>query len=143
MGRQIGNLRGMASALFALLSTPSFAPQNGNKEELLREARAISSDLAEIRFSDIAPPDLQAEQHAREHLESADAEERDFEVEMSDEVKQKRDLESLNMTCSRCKTVPHDAAICLMCGTTCCLQSHCCMDYENQSKGECNMHLRE
>lgn len=95
MGRQIGHLRGMASALFALLSTPSFAPQNGNKEELLREARAISSDLAEIRFSDIAPPDLQAEQHAREHLESADAEERDFEVEMSDEVKQKRDLESL------------------------------------------------
>ena len=95
MGRQIGHLRGMASALFALLSTPSFAPQNGNKEELLREARAISSDLAEIRFSDIAPPDLQAEQHAREHLESADAEERDFEVEMSDEVKQKRDLENL------------------------------------------------
>ncbi|KAI0802993.1 hypothetical protein BC629DRAFT_1490697 [Irpex lacteus] len=48
-----------------------------------------------------------------------------------------------NMTCSRCKTVPHDAAICLMCGVTCCLQSHCCMDYDNQSKGECNMHLRE
>lgn len=48
-----------------------------------------------------------------------------------------------NMTCPRCKTVPHDAAICLMCGTTCCLQSHCCMDYENQSRGECNMHTRE
>ncbi|KAI0344027.1 hypothetical protein BDW22DRAFT_1372632 [Trametopsis cervina] len=47
------------------------------------------------------------------------------------------------MTCPRCKTVPHDAAICLMCGTTCCLQTHCCMDYENQGRGECNMHMRE
>ncbi|KZT09063.1 uncharacterized protein LAESUDRAFT_723368 [Laetiporus sulphureus 93-53] len=47
------------------------------------------------------------------------------------------------MTCARCKTVPLDAAICLICGTTCCMQSHCCMDVENGYRGECNMHTRE
>ena len=47
------------------------------------------------------------------------------------------------MTCPRCKTVAQDAAICLICGTTCCFQSHCCVDHENQGRGECNMHTRE
>ena len=47
------------------------------------------------------------------------------------------------MVCPRCNTVPLDAAICLFCGTTCCFQSHCCMDLDNQSRGECNMHTRE
>ncbi|KAM5534387.1 hypothetical protein V8D89_011980 [Ganoderma adspersum] len=47
------------------------------------------------------------------------------------------------MVCSRCKTVPLDAAICLFCGTICCFQSHCCMDLDNQGRGECNMHTRE
>ncbi|KAH9891170.1 hypothetical protein C8Q73DRAFT_703209 [Cubamyces lactineus] len=47
------------------------------------------------------------------------------------------------MTCARCKTVPLDAAICLFCGTTVCFQSHCCMDRDNQYRGECNMHTRE
>ena len=47
------------------------------------------------------------------------------------------------MMCQRCKTVPLDAAICLICGTTCCLQSHCCFDTENGARGECNMHTRE
>ncbi|KAH9920331.1 uncharacterized protein B0H18DRAFT_1086433 [Fomitopsis serialis] len=39
------------------------------------------------------------------------------------------------MTCQRCKTVPLDAAICLICGATCCLQK--------RNSGECNMHTRE
>ncbi|KAI0638910.1 hypothetical protein C8Q77DRAFT_1078285 [Trametes polyzona] len=47
------------------------------------------------------------------------------------------------MTCSRCNTVPLDAAICLFCGTTVCFQSHCCMDVDNQARGECNMHTRD
>ncbi|KAI0757474.1 hypothetical protein C8Q80DRAFT_103676 [Daedaleopsis nitida] len=47
------------------------------------------------------------------------------------------------MICQRCKTVPLDAAICLFCGTTCCFQSHCCMDLDNQNRGECNMHTRD
>ena len=47
------------------------------------------------------------------------------------------------MKCSRCETVPVDAAICLICGTTCCMQSHCCIDGEANDRGECNMHTRE
>ena len=47
------------------------------------------------------------------------------------------------MVCPRCKTVPQDAAVCLLCGTTVCFQSHCCVDHENQDRGECNMHMRE
>jgi len=36
--------------------------------EALKEIRAISSQLSDIRFSDIVPRDLEAEAHAREHL---------------------------------------------------------------------------
>ncbi|PFH47196.1 hypothetical protein AMATHDRAFT_152756 [Amanita thiersii Skay4041] len=46
------------------------------------------------------------------------------------------------LTCVRCKTVPADAAICLICGAACCMQSNCCQDVDNE-KGECNMHTRE
>ncbi|KAJ7726568.1 hypothetical protein DFH07DRAFT_1000781 [Mycena maculata] len=46
------------------------------------------------------------------------------------------------LTCQRCGTVPVDAAICLLCGTTCCMQSDCCRDEDND-RGECNMHMRE
>ncbi|KAF8837246.1 hypothetical protein BDN67DRAFT_1014026 [Paxillus ammoniavirescens] len=47
------------------------------------------------------------------------------------------------MKCARCNTVPVDAAICLICGATCCMLSHCCMDSESNGRGECNMHTRE
>ncbi|KAJ7725312.1 hypothetical protein B0H16DRAFT_1384303 [Mycena metata] len=46
------------------------------------------------------------------------------------------------LTCQRCNTVPVDAAICLLCGTTCCMQSECCKD-EDTDRGECNFHMRE
>ncbi|EPQ61239.1 hypothetical protein GLOTRDRAFT_113648 [Gloeophyllum trabeum ATCC 11539] len=46
------------------------------------------------------------------------------------------------MTCTRCKAVPADAAICLICGTVVCLQSHCCWDLDAK-RGECNIHTRE
>ncbi|KAH9982124.1 hypothetical protein BGW80DRAFT_1247094 [Lactifluus volemus] len=47
------------------------------------------------------------------------------------------------LTCKRCNTLPLDAAICLICGTAVCFQSHCCLDTEHGHKGECNMHTRE
>ncbi|KAI5118525.1 hypothetical protein M0805_007693 [Coniferiporia weirii] len=47
------------------------------------------------------------------------------------------------MLCKRCKTVPVDAAICLLCGTVCCMQSHCCRDVDTKERGECNQHTRE
>ncbi|KAJ7466863.1 hypothetical protein FB451DRAFT_1560841 [Mycena latifolia] len=46
------------------------------------------------------------------------------------------------LTCQRCSAVPVDAAICLLCGTTCCMQSDCCRDEVND-RGECNLHMRE
>ncbi|KIJ95855.1 hypothetical protein K443DRAFT_682730 [Laccaria amethystina LaAM-08-1] len=32
--------------------------------------------------------------------------------------------------CNRCNTQLTDAAICLICGTVCCLQSNCCIDMD-------------
>ncbi|KAF9481254.1 hypothetical protein BDN70DRAFT_876575 [Pholiota conissans] len=46
------------------------------------------------------------------------------------------------LMCMNCETFPIDAAICLVCGTTVCLQSSCCQD-EDYLRGECNMHTRE
>lgn len=46
------------------------------------------------------------------------------------------------LVCPRCNTTPLDAAVCLICGTVCCMQSHCCTDSDAQ-RGECNMHTRE
>ena len=52
--------------------------------------------------------------------------------------------EDESMMCHGCRTVPVDAAICLICGTVCCMQSHCCKDTDGQrERGECNMHTRE
>ncbi|KAF8879924.1 hypothetical protein BD779DRAFT_1550399 [Infundibulicybe gibba] len=44
------------------------------------------------------------------------------------------------LVCARCNTTPADVAICLICGTTCCMQSDCCTE---SNWGECNMHTRE
>ncbi|EIN13143.1 hypothetical protein PUNSTDRAFT_56352 [Punctularia strigosozonata HHB-11173 SS5] len=51
-------------------------------------------------------------------------------------------FEDKALSCSRCNTAPSDAAICLICGTVVCMQSHCCIDQE-AGRGECNMHTRE
>lgn len=47
------------------------------------------------------------------------------------------------MVCRKCKTVPVDAAVCLLCGTVCCMQSHCCKDTDGKERGECNLHTRD
>ena len=62
LGRELGNLRGAAAAIRSLLSS-----QRPESQEL-EEIRSISSSLSTIRFSDIAPHDFEAEQHAKEHL---------------------------------------------------------------------------
>lgn len=66
LGRELGNLRGAVAALGSFLKSQE--PDSLELEEL----RSISSVLSAIRFSDIAPPDLEAEQHAREHLDLDD-----------------------------------------------------------------------
>ncbi|KAG6372745.1 hypothetical protein JVT61DRAFT_7140 [Boletus reticuloceps] len=67
LGRELGNLRGVAAAIRAqILSTQSAESVD------LEEIRSISSGLSSIRFADIAPRDLEAEQHAKEHLDVDD-----------------------------------------------------------------------
>ena len=63
LGHKIGLLRGIANAITGLLAQQ-------DQPALLQEARDISSRLSAIRFSDIAPRDLEAEEHARQHLEA-------------------------------------------------------------------------
>ncbi|CAG8714161.1 11247_t:CDS:2, partial [Acaulospora colombiana] len=47
--------------------------------------------------------------------------------------------ESLKKACKKCKTIPHESALCLLCGDFVCYQSHCCQE---QDKGECNVHAK-
>ncbi|PBK71850.1 hypothetical protein ARMSODRAFT_882865 [Armillaria solidipes] len=79
IGHELGLLRGIASVLTAFLSSAS----DPDREE----ARSISSALSSIRFSDIAPRDLEAEEHAREHLEDG--------VSEPEEIEEKRKIEDL------------------------------------------------
>lgn len=94
------------SALLALLTSkmplpvPPDAAQAIDREALTYEARAIAASLNDVRFSDIAPPDLEAEQHAREHLEAAD-DDNDDGVDMGEEVGEQRKIESLEDAMAR------------------------------------------
>ena len=67
MGRELGAIRGMASALLVFVTSKS--PETSEERSLAIEARDIVSQLSSIRFTDIAPRDLEAEEHARQHLE--------------------------------------------------------------------------
>jgi hypothetical protein len=57
---------------------------------MIAEAQEISSQFSRVRFSDIMPRDLEAEEHAREHLEAEG-----IELDMNEEIADKRDLEGL------------------------------------------------
>lgn len=53
---------------------------------------------------------------------------------------------SVSRRCKRCRKVPTDPAICLLCGELVCQQSYCCMDTEpgeDVMHGECNTHMWE
>ncbi|KAI0766395.1 hypothetical protein BD413DRAFT_605884 [Trametes elegans] len=72
----------------------------GFAQATLVEVRGIATQLAGVRFSDIAPPDLEALAHAREHLESAMDEDEDAgdladPAKLNEEIKEKRDMEGL------------------------------------------------
>ncbi|KAJ3879258.1 hypothetical protein F5051DRAFT_460046 [Lentinula edodes] len=92
IGREVGMLRGMVSALLASLNGSENLPEG---ESMLTEAQSIASQLSKIRFSEIAPRDLEAEAHAREHFEM---DEEDAGMEESEELAEKRQMEEL--TCS-------------------------------------------
>lgn len=91
LGRELGQLRGRASALLSLLGATSAEDVTSG---LLAEARDIAAKLAEVRFTDIAPRDIEAEQHAREHLETYGVEDEEMEV-VAEELQAKRGMERL------------------------------------------------
>ncbi|KAG5653133.1 hypothetical protein H0H81_002125 [Sphagnurus paluster] len=93
LGRDIGIARGRSSALLSfLISAPPdvLGLSEGAKEALVQEAREIVAGLVNIRYSDIEPRDLEAEQHAREHLEAEGQE-----MEVNEELEKKKNLEGV------------------------------------------------
>lgn len=83
LGRELGLLRGVASALLSFLVP--IADSN-----MVNEVKDISAKLANVRLTDIAPRDLEAEQHAREHLEVEG-----IEMEVNEELAEKRNIEGI------------------------------------------------
>ena len=87
LGRELGIMRGLAAALQHFLNT---LPQSDATTAHMTEARDISTQLAEVRFADVAPRDLEAEQHAQEHLATYGEE-----MDGNEEVEAKRKVEQL------------------------------------------------
>ncbi|KAI0826872.1 hypothetical protein BC628DRAFT_1319549 [Trametes gibbosa] len=100
LGRELGTLRGLCSALISFLDRTLDAP--GSKEATLAEVRDIAAQLANVRFSDIVPPDLEALAHAREHLGAPTQRDNDEDAadivdpaNLNEEIKERRDIEGL------------------------------------------------
>lgn len=107
IGRSLGLLRGYAFALVALAASnrPVTLPDGATRGQVQDEARTLSAELSRIRFSDIAPPDLQAEEHARAHREDVNAD-----VVVAEELQEKRALESLEDMMNRMGAGPAQKA---------------------------------
>ncbi|KAK7055151.1 Yae1-N domain-containing protein [Favolaschia claudopus] len=101
LGRDIGFLRGMASALTAILQ--SNVCDHPEKDALLSEARDIAANLAVVRYTDVVPRDLEAEAHAREHLQEDDP------MDENEELSEKRKMEGLEDMLSRLTAGAHNA----------------------------------
>lgn len=90
LGRELGYLRGLASSLLVYLtsSTASHTPciTSEDREAAVASAREIVRGLGKLKVQDLAPRDLEAEAHAREHGE---------EVQVPPELAEKREMESL------------------------------------------------
>ena len=71
------------------------------KELITNELQDISSKLSRIRCSDVVPPDLEAEAHARLHL---DDDSEDESAALSEELAQKKDMEGLEDMIERMNT---------------------------------------
>ncbi|KAJ6526577.1 hypothetical protein DFH09DRAFT_1187530 [Mycena vulgaris] len=95
LGRDLGFLRGVSSALVAFLN--SSVCHHVEKDSMLVEAREIAAGLAVVRFTDVVPRDLEAEEHALQHL--ADSE--DPGMDENEELSEKRKMEGLEDMLSR------------------------------------------
>lgn len=66
LGRDVGKLRGIASACISLLTSSGQAAAYPP----LTELQDILRCLNQLRFKDLVSPDLQAEEHMKEHVQS-------------------------------------------------------------------------
>ncbi|KDR78291.1 hypothetical protein GALMADRAFT_1311677 [Galerina marginata CBS 339.88] len=87
IGRNLGLLRGMTFVLLAFLKDSVDIPE---RSQMIAEAQDISFQLSRIRFSDIMPRDIEAEDHAREHLEA-----KGEELDPNEEIAARRDMEGI------------------------------------------------
>ncbi|KAG5353053.1 hypothetical protein J132_02473 [Termitomyces sp. J132] len=93
LGRNLGVIRGQSSALLSFLTSApsaSLSLSEDAKEAVVQEARDIVSQLGKVRFSDIEPRDLEAEKHAKEHLEAEGQE-----MELHEKIERKRQMENV------------------------------------------------
>lgn len=84
IGRSLGILRGISMGLVSFLASSQ-----------VDEARDIALNLGNIRFSDLAPRDLEAEEHAREHIEE------------DEELAEKRKMEELEDMLAQLNSAKH------------------------------------
>lgn len=71
----------------------------------LDEARTILAALADVRVADVAPPDVQAVEHAEEHLKAAE------EASLLDVRREKSDMKGLESMMARIEATPNDAEL--------------------------------
>jgi hypothetical protein len=89
LGRETGLLRGVAASVLAYLGTNAsidrlIAPQD--HEAFTQQARDLVRKLGKFRVADLAGPDVEAEQHAKEHGED---------VVVPQQIQDQRDMDSL------------------------------------------------
>ena len=99
LGRQIGELRGVAASLLAYLTSststgksaaatitsPNIVDDTARKE-VIEKMRDLIRRLGKLRLKDLAPRDHEAEQHAIDHGE---------EIQVPQDLQDKRDMEAL------------------------------------------------
>ncbi|KAF8531107.1 hypothetical protein JB92DRAFT_2853522, partial [Gautieria morchelliformis] len=69
LGREIGLLRGAANAAMGFLSSRKSDADLATLERHKTEVLGVIGGLGRLNLVDLAPPDLQAQEHAREHLD--------------------------------------------------------------------------
>ncbi|KAF8488086.1 hypothetical protein JB92DRAFT_3148370 [Gautieria morchelliformis] len=69
LGREIGLLRGAANAAMGFLSSRKSDADPATLERRNTEVLGVIGGLGRINLVDLSPPDLQAQEHAREHLD--------------------------------------------------------------------------
>ena len=96
-------------ALKTFIDSSQSAHSSEALTEVQREIQVISAQLSDIRFSDIAPRDLEAEAHAREHLADDDLPVNDLNGDgavQDEETIEKRRIEQLEDMMSSFGTDP-------------------------------------